>query len=75
MSLAVMSEKWTWVADVIYVHDDDVNVYWMSDPHVWHSEAIAKDPRVAWTITASNHSKGPNLEIQLEGVVRRISGH
>ncbi len=74
MSLAVTSEKGPWVADVIYVHDDDLNLYWMSDPTVWHSEAIVKDPRVAGTITVSNKSKELNLGIQFHGVARKIEG-
>ena len=29
-----------WVADVIFIHDDDLNVYWMSHPECRHSKAI-----------------------------------
>ncbi len=74
MSLATMDDGGVWVADVIYVHDDDdFNIYWMSYPNVRHSQAILENPKVAGTITASEQS-GEELGIQLEGIVEKIDG-
>lgn len=74
MSLATTDKDGPWVSDVIYIFDDDLTIYWMSDPHVRHSQAILKDARVAGTITISNASKEPNLGIQFSGVAEKISG-
>ena len=30
MSLATLDDGGVWVADVIYIHDDDLNIFWMS---------------------------------------------
>ncbi len=62
-----------WVADVIYVFDDDLNIYWMSDPDVRHSQAIAKDPNVAGAITPSGKGED-NLGIQFQGIAEKIDG-
>ncbi len=74
ISLATIDDGGVWVSDVIYVFDDDLNIYWMSDPEVRHSEAILKNPQVAGTITISNKNKEPNLGIQISGIAERIEG-
>lgn len=57
MSLAVQDNGGLWVSDVVYVFDDNFNIYWMSDPDVRHSKAILVNLQVAGTITVSNKSK------------------
>jgi uncharacterized protein YhbP (UPF0306 family) len=47
MSLATVDNGGVWVSDVIYVYDDNLNIYWMSDPDVRHSQAIVKNSQVA----------------------------
>ena len=74
MSLATIDNGGLWVADVIYVFDEDLNIYWMSDPDVRHSKAILKNKQVAGTITISNKSKEPNLGIQFSGTAEKIDG-
>lgn len=74
MSLATQDEGGLWVADVIFVYEDDCTVYWMSDPATRHSRAILKNPKVAATITVSLKSQEPNLGIQFEGNARKIDG-
>ncbi len=71
MSLATIDSGGVWVSDVIYIYDDDLNIYWMSDPEVRHSRAISSDNRVAGTITASGIGQD-NLGIQFEGVAIKI---
>ncbi len=46
MSLAIQDEGGVWVADVIYIYDDNLTFYWMSDPDSRHSIAITKNKKV-----------------------------
>lgn len=73
MSLATLDDGGIWVADVIYIHDDNLNIYWMSSLEVRHSQAIIKNSRVASTITLSCQGED-NLGIQFEGVAEKIDG-
>ena len=36
MSLGTVDEGGVWVSDVIYVFDDEFNLYWISDPDTRH---------------------------------------
>ena len=73
MSLATTDDSGVWVADVIYIHDDDLDIYWMCDPDVRHSQAIGNDNRVAGTITVSGAGEN-NLGMQFEGFTEKIEG-
>lgn len=73
MSLATIDDGGVWVCDVIYIYDDELNIYWMSDPYVRHSKAILKNKNIAGTITA-NLPKENNLGIQFEGISEKIEG-
>ena len=73
MSLATEDDGGVWVSDVIYVHDDELNIYWMSDPDVRHSQAILKNPRVAGTITVSDKGEN-NLGVQFMGIAENVNG-
>ena len=74
MSLAVCDENGPWVADVVFIYDDDLNIYWMSDKNARHSQAIKKDNKVAGSITYSTKSKVPNFGIQFEGAAEQLEG-
>jgi uncharacterized protein YhbP (UPF0306 family) len=74
MSLATSDEGGLWVSDVVYVFDEDLSLYWMSDPDARHSQAILKNKQVAGTITISNKSKELNLGIQFSGIAEKIDG-
>ncbi len=73
MSLGIVDDGGVWVSDVIYVFDDNLNLYWMSDPGVRHSQAILKNPNVSGTITTSG-PKEQNMGIQFNGVGQKIEG-
>jgi len=73
MSLGTVDDGGVWVADVIYVFDEDLNIYWMSDPDVRHSEAIMRNPKVAGTITVSGEGED-NAGLQFEGIAGKIEG-
>ena len=74
MSLATKDEGGLWVSDLVFIFDDDLNIYWMSDPDARHSQAILKNSEVAGTITFSTKSKEPNLGIQFFGRANKIDG-
>ncbi len=73
MSLATIDDGGVWVSDVIYVFDDELNIYWMSDPEARHSQAILKNNKVSGTITTSG-PKEQNMGIQFSGVAEKIDG-
>lgn len=74
ISLATIDDGGPWVSDLVYVYDDEFNVYWMSDERFRHSRAILTNPQVAGTITISNKSKEPNECIQIAGRGLKIDG-
>jgi uncharacterized protein YhbP (UPF0306 family) len=74
MSLATRDDGGLWVADVVFIYDNDLNIYWMSDPDARHSKAILKNNEVAGTITFSTKSKEKNFGIQFYGMANKIDG-
>jgi uncharacterized protein YhbP (UPF0306 family) len=75
MSLATHDDTGSWVADVIFIYDEDfINIYWMSDPQTRHSKAILKNNKVAGSITYSTKSKESNFGIQFEGIAEQLEG-
>jgi uncharacterized protein YhbP (UPF0306 family) len=74
MSLGVHDDGGVWVSDVIYVHDDEMNIYWMSDPEVRHSKAIIKSSQAAGSITVTSYGEKPELGIQFYGRAEKIEG-
>ena len=73
MSLGTHDEGGVWVCDVIYIFDDEFNMYWMSKDSRRHSRAILINSSVAGTITVSGQGEN-NLGIQFEGVAEKIEG-
>ncbi len=72
MSLGTMDAEGVWVADILYIFDDNFNVYWMSSPNTRHSKAVELNTKAAGTITLSNKSKENNFGIQFEGHAEKI---
>lgn len=73
LSLATQDDAGVWVADLIYILDDDFNIYWMSDPNVRHSKALVMNSVVAISITVSSPGEN-NLGLQIEGEAIKIDG-
>jgi uncharacterized protein YhbP (UPF0306 family) len=71
MSLGTQDDGGVWVADVIYVFDDELNLYWMSSPDTRHSKAIESASAVAGTITISRVGED-NMGIQFSGIATKI---
>ncbi len=74
MSLATVDNGGPWVSDVVYVADEKLNLYWLSQTLTRHSLAIAGDNRVAATITISKQSGEPNQGLQIAGIGEKIEG-
>lgn len=74
MSLGTTFDGNVLVSDVVFTYDDNLNIYWMSDPDVRHSQAILQNNKVAGTITFSTKSKMPNFGIQFTGIAEKIEG-
>lgn len=71
VSLGTHDDGGVWVADVNYIYDNDLNIYWISVPHVRHSVAVAKNSNVAGAITVSSAGE-ENLGIQFSGTASLI---
>lgn len=74
VSLATSDEAGVWVADLIYVNDDNLNIYWMSDPDVRHSQALTKNNQVSGSITVTCYGEKPELGIQFSGIAEKVEG-
>lgn len=72
ISLGTVDDGGVWVSELIYVYDDDLNIYWMSKPISRHSDAIQKNSGVAGTITVSNSISDPDLGLQIAGEVMKV---
>lgn len=73
ISLGTVDENGAWVADVIFVPDENLNLYWISMPQVRHSQAIERNGKVACSVTAS-HQTNKERALQIEGVAEKING-
>lgn len=74
MSLATVDDSGPWVSDVIYVSDDQFNLFWLSQMNTRHSRAIATNSQVAATITVSNEKGEKNIGLQIEGQAKKLEG-
>jgi uncharacterized protein YhbP (UPF0306 family) len=72
ISLGTVDDSGVWVADVIYVFDNELSIYWMSIPQSRHSLAIEKKNTIAGTITVSQTPGEKDFGIQLRGVAVKL---
>ncbi|MFA4845466.1 MAG: hypothetical protein WC654_02825 [Patescibacteria group bacterium] len=73
LSLGIADENGPWVADVIYVHDDDFNLYWMSTSDRRHSRALdGGHRRVAGAIAITPGPDEPDEGLQMSGLAQQI---
>ena len=71
ISLGTHDENGPWVADLLYVVDENFWIYWMSSPNSRHSRAIEQDGRVAATVTASVAGE-KDFGLQIQGIAKRL---
>lgn len=72
MSLATVDDGGLWVSDLLYVHDNAFNLYWISRIATRHSKAIVKHPEVAASVTV-NIAKEPDAGVQIEGTAHKVT--
>jgi uncharacterized protein YhbP (UPF0306 family) len=66
--------KTPWSAWVYYLFDDDLNIYFVTNPKTKHGQNIAKNPKVSIAITdTSQDPKGNKVGFQAKGVVGRLN--
>lgn len=76
MQVATVYDGQPWCCTVWYAHDQDLNLYWISNRSRRHSREIAEHDRVAGTIVLP-HAEGSGQKvcgIQFEGTARPTSG-
>lgn len=70
MQVATFHDEQPWVCTVYFVHDDALNLYWLSWPERRHSQEIAKNSRVAVAIAVKPDM--PVIGVQGEGKAAAI---
>jgi len=73
MTIATYGE-YPWIASVYYSYDQDLNIYFLSDPNTLHCKQLKKNPHIALSIvdshqTVSDLKKG----LQVYGKAEEIS--
>ncbi|QQE11857.1 pyridoxamine 5'-phosphate oxidase family protein [Planctomycetota bacterium] len=73
-SLATLTENGApQSCNIMYVHDQDLNLYFVSGTQSAHSQAVERDPRSAITIYAHVNSALKNHGLQIQGTTRLVS--
>jgi uncharacterized protein YhbP (UPF0306 family) len=72
LSLCTVDESGPWVCDLVYVSDDEMNLYWKSQERSRHSTAILNNPRAAASISVSNKPGEANAGLQIAGEVEKV---
>lgn len=64
-----------WIATVYYSIDDDLNLYFLSNPATIHCQQISHNPQVAVSIADSPQpANAKKIGIQLYGLAEQVSG-
>ena len=67
INLATNDKDGPWAASLVYVFDEEFNIYWISVPSSRHSRAIEKDKKVACAIVAE-YATDKERALQIEGI-------
>lgn len=65
LQLATVNQSQPWICTVYFVHDEQLNLYWLSWPERRHSQEIAQNDKVAAAIVVKPDQ--PVIGIQAEG--------
>lgn len=71
-NLATNDAQGPWAAAVTFIHDADMNIYWLSQRAARHSQAIEKGSPVAVAITATWESSSERA-LQMSGRAEQIA--
>lgn len=66
VNIATANNAQPWVAAMLYVYDQEFNLYWLTKETTRHSQEIAVNPKVAANITVVAEN-GTARQLQIEG--------
>lgn len=72
LSLATAVENIPWCAVLVFGHDKNLNLYWVSYENARHSVEIEKNKNVAATITMQPTGNGQDKGLQIQGEARKL---
>ena len=73
MSVATYGD-YPWIANLYFVHDENLNLYFLSSHWREHCEAIKKNNKVAVAITDSHQPfRSPQVGIQMHGTAKEVN--
>lgn len=70
-TLATCVNNQPWTCSLIFVWDEDLNMYWLSSPDARHSKEITENPKISATITMVELD-GKGRMAQIEGICLSI---
>lgn len=74
MTIATYGE-FPWIAAVYYTFDQNLNLYFLSDPSTLHAKQILRNPKVSVAISDSHQDINKDKRgLQLSGIAQQISG-
>lgn len=70
--LATSFKNIPWASELVFGHDEDFNLYWVSDENARHSQELEKNPQVAAVITVQPVGEIKNKGLQIQGIARKL---
>ena len=72
-TLAVADEDGPWAAPLVFINPENYDICWVSLPTARHSRALAKNPRAALSIVASDGTTTERA-LQIAAKVEKMAG-
>jgi uncharacterized protein YhbP (UPF0306 family) len=67
MTIATENNNIPWASSVMFAYDDNLNLYFISDPNTRKIKNIFTNPKVAVAINEAKNKPGYTIGIQIEG--------
>ena len=67
MTLATCRDGAPWAASVMFAHDPDLNLYFISKPETRKTQNLLANPKVSATVNQVQKTPGKVIGVQLEG--------
>jgi uncharacterized protein len=72
MQIATSIDNQPWACTVYFAYDEDLTLYWISQPSRRHSQELIKNSKVAGAIV-SPHTPGDNVRgLQFQGTAQKL---
>lgn len=71
MVLATSQKNIPWTATLVFGHDENFNLYWISGEETRHSQELVKNPTVAATANIAGEN-GKYKGLQIQGEARKL---